>query len=315
MRLVWLTDIHLNFLLSKVWFKDYYEKIISVNPDAVVITGDIGESGDIPNYLSEMYDVIKVPIYFVLGNHDYYGGTVEGTRLITESFSNGNLGGTWLSKSGIIKLSERVCLIGHDSWCDGRNGDYSKTKVIMNDYLLIEDFRELPKGKILTKIQTLADEAAKYIKDRVHEALQCGFEKIVIAMHIPPFPETSWHNGSVSNNDFLPFYSSKVMGETLFKIASENKDIEFLVLCGHTHSDGESQILPNLMVLTGRAQYYYPEIQGVIEVDDFDAKFKNVNKILYDEDEEKETDIRSQINYEIETHQEKKTTRTASKKH
>jgi Icc protein len=41
---------------------------------------------------------------------------------------------------------------------------------------------------------------------------------------------------------------------------------EMTVLCVHTHSSGEAQILPNLRVLTGRAEYGRPEIQRVLTV-------------------------------------------------
>jgi len=39
-----------------------------------------------------------------------------------------------------------------------------------------------------------------------------------------------------------------------------------VVLCGHTHSSGETQILPNLFVKTGRAEYGAPELQEIINV-------------------------------------------------
>ena len=40
---------------------------------------------------------------------------------------------------------------------------------------------------------------------------------------------------------------------------------ELLVLCGHTHGSGETQILDNLHVLTGGAKYGEPAIQRVFE--------------------------------------------------
>jgi hypothetical protein len=38
------------------------------------------------------------------------------------------------------------------------------------------------------------------------------------------------------------------------------------VLCGHTHSSGECQILPNLLVKTGEAMYGTPKIQEILEI-------------------------------------------------
>ena len=42
--------------------------------DAVVITGDIGESPNVAAYLRELEQGLQRPIYFVLGNHDFDRG-------------------------------------------------------------------------------------------------------------------------------------------------------------------------------------------------------------------------------------------------
>jgi hypothetical protein len=39
------------------------------------------------------------------------------------------------------------------------------------------------------------------------------------------------------------------------------------VLCGHTHSSGIVQILDNLSVLTGGADYGRPQLQRVFDLD------------------------------------------------
>ena len=40
------------------------------------------------------------------------------------------------------------------------------------------------------------------------------------------------------------------------------------VLCGHTHSSGQAQILNNLEVLTGKSSYGEPELQQIVECGD-----------------------------------------------
>jgi len=79
-----------------------------------------------------------------------------------------------------------------------------------------------------------------------------------------PFKEVCYHRGQVSNDHWLPYYSSKIMGETLLDIATNHPDIDYLVLCGHSHSEAFYQPLNNLKVRTGRAEYYFPEIQDII---------------------------------------------------
>jgi hypothetical protein len=43
-------------------------------------------------------------------------------------------------------------------------------------------------------------------------------------------------------------------------------DRTMTVLCGHTHSGGEAELLPNLRVLTGVARYGNPVIQRVLKI-------------------------------------------------
>lgn len=50
------------------------------------------------------------------------------------------------------------------------------------------------------------------------------------------------------------------MGDVLMEIANQNSEVEFLVLCGYTHSKVYYQPLKNLMIKVGAAEYYYPDI-------------------------------------------------------
>ena len=52
MRLAWLTDIHLNFV-DGIGRRRFLESV-SDQADAVAISGDIGESHDVADYLREM---------------------------------------------------------------------------------------------------------------------------------------------------------------------------------------------------------------------------------------------------------------------
>jgi 3',5'-cyclic-AMP phosphodiesterase len=50
------------------------------------------------------------------------------------------------------------------------------------------------------------------------------------------------------------------------RVMQANPQSRLLVLCGHTHGNGETRILDNLQVLTGGAEYGRPEIQRVLDV-------------------------------------------------
>ncbi len=61
--------------------------------------------------------------------------------------------------------------------------------------------------------------------------------------------------GRTSADDFLPYFSSKAIGDVMQKVMQTHPRSYLLVLCGHTHGDGQLQVLDNLRVLTGDAEY------------------------------------------------------------
>ncbi|MCE2991889.1 MAG: metallophosphoesterase [Alphaproteobacteria bacterium] len=79
MKLTWLTDVHLNFL-EKNERIDFDHTLIATDGDGVMISGDIAEAPSIESILKEMANAIQKPIYFVLGNHDYYRGGINDVR-------------------------------------------------------------------------------------------------------------------------------------------------------------------------------------------------------------------------------------------
>lgn len=92
------------------------------------------------------------------------------------------------------------------------------------------------------------------------------FQSIIVATHVPPFREACWHRGKTSDDDWLPFFACKAVGDVLNAAMLQHPDKTMLVLCGHTHSPGEASILPNLTVYTGAAEYQKPIIQRVLLV-------------------------------------------------
>lgn len=74
-RIVHLTDIHLGHFRGQSFMQNVVDKTNSLNPDIVVITGDLfdGTISLEEENLLPLKD-IKVPIYFVEGNHDNYTG-------------------------------------------------------------------------------------------------------------------------------------------------------------------------------------------------------------------------------------------------
>jgi 3',5'-cyclic-AMP phosphodiesterase len=266
-RLAWLTDIHLNFLPPEA-VEAFLWSVEATEADAFLIGGDIGEAPNVAFHLTALGDRARRPIYFVLGNHDFYRGSIAGVRATVRELCAASPNLRWLPDAGVIPLTDDTCLVGHDGWGDGRLGDYRGSDVILNDWGLIEEFggfEEHPDIR-LAKLHALGDEAAVHFRRVLPEALR-RFHHVVVLTHVPPFRESCWHAGKISEDNWLPHFTCKAVGDALLESMSAAPDHKMTVLCGHTHGSGEAQILPNVRVLTGGANYGNPVIQRTLEVD------------------------------------------------
>lgn len=269
MKLVWLTDIHLN-LLDVGKRMDFYGELIATYNDGILISGDIAEATSIQSILKEMVNAIQKPIYFVLGNHDYYHSSINDLRHKMTSITKDEPCLFWLPASGLQNLNKDTVLLGHDSFADGRYGDYTNSRVVLNDSRMIVDLFQnsaLGKYQLLEKMQQLADQDANKLQKSIEKAARSyNPKKIIILIHVPPFKEVCMHQGKISNDDYLPFFSSKVTGKILMYTAKIYPEIEFLVFCGHTHSKGFFKPCSNLTIKVGESEYGKPTIQEVIEL-------------------------------------------------
>jgi len=265
MKLTWLTDIHLNFLKVEAR-KAFYQSVVNKNSDVILISGDIAEAPSVSDLLKEMAEYIKKPIYFVLGNHDYYSGQVSEVRHEMAKLTKKEKLLNWLPICEPIILEDNIVLVGHDGWADGRFGDYTNSIIRLNDERMIADLFQaklLGKFSLLEKMQEFADSDAKELNEKLYKAIeQYKPKKIIVLMHIPPFKEVCMHKGKISDDSWLPYFSSKIMGDILLEIARKNAGVQFEVLCGHTHSEAFYQPLQNLVVKVGRAEYFAPKVQS-----------------------------------------------------
>ena len=268
MRLAWLTDIHLNFIdepaRARFW--------ASVKPqaDAVAISGDIAESPTIVSHLREAEQTLQMPIYFVLGNHDFYRGSIAEARTAVSQSARSSRHLVYLTQAGVVELTPDTALIGHDGWADARLGDFDRSEVILNDYLLIEELSTqwrlgLDKAALRQALHALGDEAAQYLQSTLEDALG-RYRRVILVTHVPPFREAACYEDRLCNDEWLPHFSCQAAGERLRGVMEAHPDGELLVLCGHTHGSGDVEILKNLRVLTGGARYRHPAVQQVLEI-------------------------------------------------
>lgn len=260
MRLAWTTDIHLNFLGTQQ-IEQFLQSIQAEQPDVLVISGDIGEAPSVYDYLRRIADTLRIPIYFVLGNHDFYQGSIRHVKIGMATLIREVENLHWLNGKTVVKLNKNTGLVGHDGWSDGRYGDFHKSSVILTDYVRIQELANLSTHDRLQKLHQLGDESAKHFAKVLPMACET-YAQVLVMTHPPPFQQACWHEGQSASDDnpYLPHFTCKAVGNVLLRIAQTYPDCQLTVLCGHTHGSGEYQALPNLHVITGGAEYGKPAI-------------------------------------------------------
>jgi 3',5'-cyclic-AMP phosphodiesterase len=207
----------------------------------------------------------------VLGNHDYYHGSIVQTRARITQLCERESRLHYLTSrvsSNPVKLGDGWVLCGEDGWADGRIGDYHHSPVRMNDFRLIHDLNQLDSRARLRKLRRLGTESAMRLYQQLIRASVIG-KSILVLTHVPPFRESCWYEGGQTNDDWAPFFVCAAVGWSLKRFCLSHPHHHVQVLCGHTHHEGIAQMLENLYVWTGGAEYGAPRLCRIFDFAEF----------------------------------------------
>jgi hypothetical protein len=172
----------------------------------------------------------------------------------------------YLPKHGVVTLAPGVALVGVDGWGDCRYGNHNGSPVVMNDFFRVRELRENYVRKThRAYLRTLGKREGERLEGLLKEAV-VGHRRVIVATHVPPFEEATWHDGKPSGPDHTPFFACKSTGEALLGVAAVNQRVTFTVLCGHVHGGGIAQKGANLVVRTGAAAYGFPQPQEPLDL-------------------------------------------------
>jgi 3',5'-cyclic-AMP phosphodiesterase len=255
MRLAWITDPHLNHCALSAW-ELLARHVRASGCDAVVVSGDISEGEDVVFQLHRMADAFAVPIYFVLGNHDFYHSSLERTVRAVRAAVAKDPRLHYLTDLPAIPLGPGIAMLGEDGWGDGSAGDYERSPVRLNDFQLIDDFH-------LTAPALWRQTLAVRLSGKLERTAR-DYSHILVVTHVPPFREACWYKGRTTDDWWAPFFVCGQCGDVLRQAAAKRKEVKLEVICGHTHSGGVAQLADNLIVTTAGATYGHPEIAAII---------------------------------------------------
>ncbi len=218
MRAAWATDIHLRFCDDEER-RDFCQTLVETEFDVLLLTGDIGGESDLDGnpepldhtetvrLLKELEESLRRPIYFVLGNHDYYRSSMAAVRTAIVELCRGSETLRCVQNDGVIPLTERTALVGHECWGDAGWGDFISSPVLMSDWKVIWELKQywkevpdlsadlmpwklrkadLDPFPLAERLKVLGQEAAEHFRRVLPEAL-ARYEHVVVLSHVPPF--------------------------------------------------------------------------------------------------------------------------------
>lgn len=267
---IWLSDIHLDHL-GAIGFDHglniLKHKVLDLlpNPEFIVVSGDNSTALNVCDHMERFADSFYgIPIYFVLGNHDFYGSSIEEVRRSIVSLTKNVPNLFYLTESDPIALTENTIIAGHDGWYDGGYSDWFQSRLIMNDYYEIEDFIKIANSKhaVFDLINKLSKQGAKKLVDTCTKAFpdpNSHSKSLLFVTHVPPFPELSLApTRQRSDSNWLPVMASKHMGDALKQVSNHYQGIDFQCLSGHTHTSTTERYGYNLTCSVAHARYGAP---------------------------------------------------------
>lgn len=251
-KYIWLTDTHLNSKPFATW--RLARQINNENASGVFLTGDITDGTHIEHHLDSLAKNIDCDIFFVLGNHDYHGRTIDSVhadlRRLTERHRNLH----WMPDTGVFKLNEEVSVIGSEGWYDAAFGDPWWIRFTFDwhrtfDFLKLQNMNER-----IEMFRLLAKRSAENIEESLVSALDDS--KIVYVLtHFPPWKEAIRDEGTFLERFWLPYNTNNILGKTIERVMSGRKKKRVVVLAGHTHTDCWISVSRNIECRVNKASY------------------------------------------------------------
>lgn len=276
MKLLWASDIHLDRAGGECKER-FFERLAAAGHDGVVISGDISNSKCVVQHLEEIGRACNgsgngsgKPVYFVLGNHDYYQGSIRQVESAVDQLCqrSGNL--FHLGKGEIISIGNDTALMGHRGWGNGGEKSRYRISVPNPDRHAIADFCGLSNHAYFSRVQSLGAESADYVR-RILPAALARYSRVVHLTHYPVHTDAIRFNERPCGWDRMGHFANFAMGGAMLGISKNyqertNQERTIMVLAGHSHCAATVRVAPGIEIKVAGARPGKPEVQGIIDV-------------------------------------------------
>ena len=133
LTIVALSDVHLGYTIKKKRLQSYVEQINALNPDIVVIVGDLFDRNILPVMQQKMNeDLRKISstygVFAIYGNHEYYGHISTTKDVAVQDFLTST--GIQFLKDTVVCIEDKLYIVGRD---DMTNRHRKPTNELMKD--------------------------------------------------------------------------------------------------------------------------------------------------------------------------------------
>jgi len=225
MKLRVLSDLHMEHTpFSLIWCGE----------DALALVGDVSHSFETTYNLIQVYlnSNQDTRVLFVLGNHDYYGDTVDNTTRRWRGVCMNRF--HFLENDSVVFGGVRFC--GCTMWTDIDGGDLESVELCRN---ILRDFKTgYIKDFTTSEFMRLHSESRNWLEKEVNESI----EPVIVMTHYLPIFK-SIHADHLQNPVNPSFVSTDLEGIV-------KRDNVLMWIHGHTHGcldymEGDVRVLCN----------------------------------------------------------------------
>lgn len=254
------SDWHFNFLSG-----GEQSILLSMVKHPLLFAGDLSTYDRLLEDMGQVDKGIKKPCFFVLGNHDFWGGSFNFVQQAVKNHVSTpqikNL--IYLTAQEVINQEEGVVIIGDDGWYDCRLYDPFNVHGGLNDWNYMGDFKGCTtKYHVVNRCREIADEATLRVGAKLESAIEKSAKKIILVTHVPPFKEMMSQK-RYSNPEFSTFYCNIYMGDMLREKMKKHPDVVLTVVSGHTHTEYEGMVADNIRGVNTGSDYQKPSIKEI----------------------------------------------------